>query len=176
MICSDFLKHNNNNNKANKKFVIVTPGIALSVAKCKYWEHLYFGLDFSTSVSVCLFCWASVGRWARKMNRTKTKMQTNQEKFLKQEMEERQLAYPAVKCPCRRHSLPAESHEVITYKRHEEDNFKTIAIPDEWHSEACTWSLEVKENSVIVRKPKQVGQWEPVNKNLRFGAQTFLEQ
>lgn len=55
--------------------------------------------------------------------------------------------------------------------------FKTIAILAKWYSEACAWSLKMKQkNSAIDRKPNQVGQWDPVNKNLRFVAQISLEQ
>lgn len=38
-------------------------------------------------------------------------------------------------------------------------------------------SLEMKQdNSAIDRKPKQIGEWDPMNKNLEFGTQTSLEQ
>lgn len=38
-------------------------------------------------------------------------------------------------------------------------------------------SLEIKQNnSAIDRKPKQIGEWDPMNKNLEFGIQTSLQQ
>lgn len=55
--------------------------------------------------------------------------------------------------------------------------FKTGATPDKRYSEACAWSLEMKQkNGAMDRKPEQVGEWDPVNKNTRFGTQTSLEK